>query len=371
MNSIKGSENFEIIEMIGQGAIGKVYKVIEKETQNIYAMKTIKKNFITKEKKINRCLNEQDILLQLDHPFIINMYYSFQSETHIYFILDYCCGGNLYNLLKKMGTFSEDYIKFYSSEILLGLEYLHFKDCIYRDLKPENILIRDSGHIAITDFDLATFDPEHKNIFEFTLWNKIKNKFMINNKINFSKEPNILRYSFVGTIEYIAPEIILQQHYTACIDWWSFGILLYEMAYGKTPFVNNNISKITYSILHQKPTLKNISKNLKSLIKKLLKRNPKKRLGFQKGSCEIKNHMFYENISWEFIRNITPPYIPLQNSNENKLNNKKISTDLKNSFRKRIISEPQQNEKNRHRFYSDPTNEFSNFGVLQKVEHHY
>jgi len=382
-DTIDGPENFEIIKMIGQGAVGTVYKVKEKMTQNIYAMKTVKKQFVLSKNKVERCFNEQQILLLLDHPFIINMYFTFQTNTHLYFILDYCSGGNLYNLLKIHGHFSEDWIRFYSSEILLGIEYLHFMGCIYRDLKPENILIKSCGHIAITDFDLATFDPNQDSKINISLWEKIKNKFLLNETHHFSSEPNILRYSFVGTIEYIAPEILLLHQYTSGVDWWSFGILLFELAYGKTPFVNNNYNKITKSILNQKPKFQHISKKLKSLIKKLLKKDPKKRLGYKGGANDIKDHIFYKNINWQFIRNNTPPYIPPNSDNDNNYdNNKDISIDLKKSFmpskyRSRFNTNPPIQNSDleinnfRERFYSEPNDKFKDFGVLTKIQHHY
>lgn len=194
-------------------------------------------------------------------------------------------------------------MRFYAAEVLLALEYLHLMGFVYRDLKPENILMHESGHIRLTDFDLskaaATSVDEH-----------IKNALG-----NGSTKPTILTNSFVGTEEYLAPEVIHGKGYGVSVDWWTLGILMYEMLYGVTPFrgatQQDTFKKIEKgSVKFPKHPRCSVSKDCKSLIKKLLCSDPKKRLGWSKGAEEIKTHSFFEKIDWSSIQNQEPPIKP-------------------------------------------------------------
>lgn len=208
---------------------------------------------------------------------------------------------------------TEEHTKFYCSEVLLALEYLHMKGYIHRDLKPENILMDSSGHIKLADFDLAKHSEE-PNIIEMT-------NLIMNNK------PNISTNSFVGTMEYLAPEIILNEMYSGSVDWWSFGILMYEMLFGITPFSQKTAKQIKENIISGKiifnPSIV-ISKEAKKIIKSLLKTNPKYklallidicftqifRLGSEHGASDIKNHPFFSKVNWALVLNQQPPIIP-------------------------------------------------------------
>ena len=278
--------NFNKIKLLGKGASAEVYLVKEIDTEVKYAMKV-------SEKVTGRATKERDILKALDHPFIIPLIYNFQDDDRIYMILPHCERGDLYGYMKKRegSCFTKAEVKYYASCILLAIQYLHFMGIVYRDLKLENILLLSSGRIILTDFDLSFFH------------NKITTKSY--KKIGTVSEPDVTMYEKNGTLEYLAPEMVQSKPYTCIIDWWSFGILIYEMFYGKTPFVDPSIEKIYRNISEgnlkfsdHTPKDRPISKKGKSVIKKLLKLEPNKRLGYEGGALEIQNHPFFHNLNF-------------------------------------------------------------------------
>lgn len=198
-------------------------------------------------------------------------------------------------------------MRFYAAEVLLALEYLHAMGFVYRDLKPENILLHESGHIRLTDFDLskASVTPVNAHVVQS----------MMGTGPTLVAEPSLVTNSFVGTLEYLAPEVIVGRGYGASVDWWTFGILMYEMLYGHPPFQGRNQDDTFAQI--KKSSLKfpdhargPVSKECKSLIKKLLTHDPKKRLGSEQGAAEIKAHPFFKDINLQLILNSKPPIIP-------------------------------------------------------------
>ena len=277
--------SFTTISVLGMGHFAKVLLVKNKKNSKLYAMKIVKKKEV-KKKDEKYIKTERDILAFItDHPFLIQFHSSFQNEKKLYFILEYCPGGELFNLLKKKKKFSEDKTRFFICQIILAIEHLHKFNVLYRDLKPENILIDDNGNIKLTDFGLS--------------------KMHITNSCNQSK-------TICGTDEYLAPEIIKGKGYGKMVDWWTLGCLLYELLTGKPPFYNNNIDELYNQINNKHPFYnKFISKNAKDLIEKLLKKNRKKRLG-RKGSKEIKEHIFFKDVNWNrvFNKSYEPHYIP-------------------------------------------------------------
>lgn len=296
-----GPEHFNIIREIGKGDVGTIYLARRAGTAEEYAIKVMEKDDILKRKKVKRTMTEREILATAQHPFIVTFYATFQTIDRIYFIMEYCAGGSLFRVLKRQpgGRFPESIVKFYSAEILVALEYLHLLGFIYRDLKPENILIHETGHIKLTDFDLSKAAIGTINL-------KIVHK-MINTK------PHIITNSFVGTEEYIAPDIIKGYGYTSMVDWWSFGILIYELCYGHTPFKGPSQEETFDNILYKNVYFDahtDISKTCKDLILHLLKSNPHKRLGAHNGAADVKHHRWYQNVNWELIRNQKAPYIP-------------------------------------------------------------
>ncbi|KAI0013222.1 Pkinase-domain-containing protein [Xylariaceae sp. FL0662B] len=322
-NSIKvstvevGPASFDKIKLIGKGDVGKVYLVREKKSSRLYAMKVLSKKEMIKRNKIKRALAEQEILATSNHPFIVTLYHSFQSEDHLYLCMEYCSGGEFFRALQTRPgkCIPEDDARFYAAEVTAALEYLHLMGFIYRDLKPENILLHQSGHIMLSDFDLSKqSDPGGKptmimgkNGASTTSLPTIDTKSCI---------ANFRTNSFVGTEEYIAPEVIKGSGHTSAVDWWTLGILIYEMLYGTTPFKGKNRNATFANILREEipfpehsgaPQISNLCK---SLIRKLLIKDETRRLGARAGASDIKAHPFFRTTQWALIRHMKPPIIP-------------------------------------------------------------
>lgn len=300
--------SFEKLKLLGKGDVGKVYLVRQKSNNKLYAMKVLHKREMIERNKIKRVLTEQEILSSSNHPFIITLYHSFQSEEYLYLCMEYCMGGEFFRALqtRENKCINEADAKFYASEVVAALEYLHLMGFIYRDLKPENILLHQSGHIMLSDFDLSKQSDLSQNPMMNDL--KLDTKSCIE---------GFRTNSFVGTEEYIAPEVIRGKGHTSLVDWWTLGIFIFEMLYGTTPFKGKDRKKTFSNILKKEVKFpsepKSISSNCKSLIKKLLIKDENKRLGNKNGAADIKNHAFFKDISWALLRNTRPPMIPVLN----------------------------------------------------------
>ena len=277
--------DFLVERAIGRGAFGKVL-LVKKDPLNLnsqyFAMKIIRKKDIFKQKLTENIQLEKYILSKQKHPFIVDLKYAFQTSNKIYLIMEYIPGGELFKLLRKVKRFNEESAKFYLSEVLLAIEFLHKKmKVIYRDLKPENILLTEKGHVKITDFGL-------------------------------SKKTEEKTYTMVGTIEYLAPEVLTKAGHTNAVDYWGMGILLYEMLAGYPPFTapNRNFEEIEKLIMENKPFFPDyFPKEAVDLIKKLMNSDTEKRLGVQEIN-DIKNHKFFKGVDWSNVLNlkVTPPY---------------------------------------------------------------
>ncbi|PMD54642.1 Pkinase-domain-containing protein [Hyaloscypha bicolor E] len=325
-NSIKvrnvevGPGSFDKIKLIGKGDVGKVYLVREKKSSRLYAMKVLSKKEMIKRNKIKRALAEQEILATSNHPFIVTLYHSFQSEDHLYLCMEYCSGGEFFRALQTRPgkCIPEDDARFYAAEVTAALEYLHLMGFIYRDLKPENILLHQSGHIMLSDFDLSKqSDPGGKPtmILGRNGATNTNNLPAIDTK---SCIANFRTNSFVGTEEYIAPEVIKGCGHTSAVDWWTLGILIYEMLFGTTPFKGKNRNATFANILRDdvpfpehsgSPQISNLCK---SLIRKLLIKDENRRLGARAGASDVKTHPFFRTTQWALIRHMKPPMIPHQ-----------------------------------------------------------
>ncbi|XP_038723036.1 serine/threonine-protein kinase AtPK2/AtPK19-like isoform X2 [Tripterygium wilfordii] len=238
-----GLEDFEILKVVGQGAFAKVYQVRRRGTSEIYAMKVMRKDKIMEKNHADYMKGERDILTKVDHPFIVQLKYSFQTKYRLYLVLDFVNGGHLFFQLYRQGLFREDLARIYTAEIVSAVVHLHGNGIMHRDLKPENILLGADGHVILTDFGLAK-------------------QFVDNTRSN----------SMCGTLEYMSPEIIKGKGHDKAADWWSVGILLYEMLTGKPPFVGGNRQKIQQKIIHDKIKL---PAYLSSEAHSLLKGQPK------------------------------------------------------------------------------------------------
>ncbi len=268
-------EDFKTVKVLGRGSFGKVCLVEYTPTKEIYAMKSLKKDVLIDQDQIENTLLEKKILESLEHPFLVGLVFCFQTEERLYFIMPYLNGGELFQHLRKFRIFDEEKVRFYGGQIALALEHLHTYGIIYRDLKPENILMDDEGYLKLADFGMA------KHL-------KGEEKAM----------------SFCGTPEYLAPEIITGEGHNKSADWWSFGILIYEMLCGIPPFYNENLERM-YELIKlaelRFPKKIKISTDAQDLIKKLLDRNQSTRLGYKGGLNEIKSHPFFAAIDFDMV----------------------------------------------------------------------
>nr|AML77112.1 putative LOV domain-containing protein [Nepeta cataria] len=301
-----GLNHFKPIRPLGCGDTGSVHLVELVGTGQLFAMKAMDKSMMLNRNKVHRACIEREIISTLDHPFLPALYCSFQTPTHVCLITDFCPGGELFALLDKqpLKMFKEDSARFYAAEVLIGLEYLHCLGIIYRDLKPENILLQHDGHIVLADFDLSFKTACRPQVIKPPPLKKRRSRSQPAAPI-FIAEPNTQSNSFVGTEEYIAPEIITGEGHSSAIDWWALGILVYEMLYGRTPFRGKNRQKTFWNILHKDltfPSSIQVSLGARQLIHALLNRDPGSRLGSNGGANEIKEHPFFKGINWPLIR---------------------------------------------------------------------
>uniref|UniRef100_A0A4W5LYT2 Ribosomal protein S6 kinase n=1 Tax=Hucho hucho TaxID=62062 RepID=A0A4W5LYT2_9TELE len=282
------ARQFELLKVLGQGSFGKVFlvrKVTPPDDNELYAMKVLRKATLKVRDRV-RTKMERDILADVNHPFVVKLHYAFQTEGKLYLILDFLRGGDLFTRLSKEVMFTEDDVKFYLAELALGLDHLHSLGIIYRDLKPENILLDEEGHIKLTDFGLCkeAVDQEKK------------------------------AYSFCGTVEYMAPEVVNRQGHIQSADWWSFGVLMFEMLTGSLPFQGKDRKETMNLILKARLGMPQfLSTEAQSLLRALFKRNPINRMGSgADGAEEIKRHTFFSTIDWNklFRREIPPPFKP-------------------------------------------------------------
>ncbi|KAM8788019.1 ribosomal protein S6 kinase alpha-2 isoform 2-T2 [Rhynchonycteris naso] len=279
---------FELLKVLGQGSYGKVFlvrKVKGPDAGQLYAMKVLKKATLKVRDRV-RSKMERDILAEVNHPFIVKLHYAFQTEGKLYLILDFLRGGDLFTRLSKEVMFTEEDVKFYLAELALALDHLHGLGIIYRDLKPENILLDEEGHIKITDFGLSKEAIDHDK----------------------------RAYSFCGTVEYMAPEVVNRRGHTQSADWWSFGVLMFEMLTGSLPFQGKDRKETMALILKAKLGMPQfLSAEAQSLLRALFKRNPCNRLGAgSDGVEEIKRHPFFVTIDWNklYRKEIKPPFKP-------------------------------------------------------------
>ncbi|KAL7083885.1 hypothetical protein ACP275_14G189400 [Erythranthe tilingii] len=305
-----GLNHFKPIRPLGCGDTGSVHLVELIGSGQLFAMKAMDKAMMLNRNKVHRACIEREIISLLDHPFLPTLYSSFQTPTHVCLITDFCPGGELFALLDKqpLKMFKEDSARFYAAEVVIGLEYLHCLGIIYRDLKPENILLQNNGHVVLTDFDLSFKTACKPQVIKHP---PSKNRRSRSQPPPiFFAEPNTQSNSFVGTEEYIAPEIITGEAHSSAIDWWALGILLYEMLYGRTPFRGKNRQKTFGNILHKDLTFPSsipVSLAARQLINSLLNRDPASRLGSNSGANDIKEHPFFREINWPLIRCMSPP----------------------------------------------------------------
>jgi len=275
--------SFKMIKVIGKGSFGKVFLVREIKTDKMFALKVLRKDNIIKRNQVEHTRTERSVLGYVNHPFIVGLKMAFQSKEKLYFVLDYCAGGELFFHLSKVGKFPEPRARFYAAEIVLAIAYVHNLDIIYRDLKPENVLLDARGHVRLTDFGLS--------------------------KEGISSSSSGAT-SFCGTPEYLAPEILNRKGHGRAVDWWSLGALLYEMLTGLPPFYCRDRERLFEKIRKgQLDYPRSLSSRSHTLLLGLLTKDPNKRLGSgPKDAEEIKHHIFFSEINWSMLaKGETPP----------------------------------------------------------------
>lgn len=357
-------KNFRHLKRLGCGDIGTVYLSELIGTQNYFAMKVMDKTALASRNKLLRAQTEREILQSLDHPFLPTLYAHFDTEKLSCLVMEYCPGGDLHALRQKQPGkfFPEHAVRFYVAEVLLALEYLHMLGIIYRDLKPENVLVREDGHIMLSDFDLslrcvvnpklvksmrtvvepkpsssndqsACMEPScmvqpscmQPSCFSPRFLNKPKKEKRSKPKTEIynqavplpeliAEPTNARSMSFVGTHEYLAPEIIKGEGHGSAVDWWTFGIFLYELLFGKTPFKGASNRATLFNVVGHPlrfPETPSVSFAARDLIRGLLVKEPQHRLAYRRGATEIKQHPFFQSVNWALIRCATPPDIPI------------------------------------------------------------
>ena len=280
-------DDFELIKTLGRGAHGKVLLCERRNCSGErYALKIIKKQHIIDANQFEHTLAEKIILSSLNHPFLVSLKYAFQTDEKIYFVMEFMKGGELFQHLRRYKSFSEEQTKFVAACIVLALGHLHNHNFIYRDLKPENVLMDDRGFAKLTDFGLA----KHLDVSD-------------------------VAFTFCGTPEYLAPEVILDKGCNRPADWWSLGILVYEMLYGLPPFYSKDVQEMYKKTILEPLKFKprpNISDEAKDFIAGLLVKAPSKRLGSAADNLEVMNHAWFKDINWIKLmdRKLSPPFNP-------------------------------------------------------------
>ncbi|KAI1623629.1 protein kinase A [Exophiala viscosa] len=276
--------DFQIQRTLGTGSFGRVHLVQSKHNQRFYAVKVLKKAQVVKMKQIEHTNDERKMLSRVKHPFLITLWGTFQDSKALYMVMDFIEGGELFSLLRKSQRFPNPVAKFYAAEVTLALEYLHGQNIIYRDLKPENLLLDRHGHIKITDFGFAKDVPD-------------------------------ITWTLCGTPDYLAPEVVASKGYNKSVDWWSLGILIFEMLCGFTPFWDGGSPvKIYENILKGRVKYPPyIHHDAQDLLVQLITSDLTKRLGnLHGGPAEIKNHPWFAEVTWERLvkKDIDAPYVP-------------------------------------------------------------
>ncbi|XP_042066994.1 serine/threonine-protein kinase OXI1-like [Salvia splendens] len=339
-------KNLKVISPLGRGAKGVVF-LVQTESGELLALKAMLRSSIEKKKKISsagdgseyrRICFEREVLASFHHPLLPRLHGVLATDKIVGYAIDYCSGRDLHCLRKKQTEkmFSDDIIRFYAAELVLALEYLHSLGVVYRDLKPENVMIQENGHLMLVDFDLSTklaprspeirsvsssdSDPlakkpkpkpkKKKKLFSFRSRRRdsgISPEETESDLASTASDSVDKSNSFVGTEEYVAPEVVLGDGHDFAVDWWCLGVMLYEMLYGATPFRGANRKETFYRIVTRVPDLTGESTPLRGLIGRLLEKDPRKRISVS----EIKGHDYFKAVDWDVITEMPrPPFIP-------------------------------------------------------------
>ena len=308
-----GVEDFEPLKVIGRGAFGEVRLVQKRDTGHVYAMKILRKADMLEKEQVAHVRAERDILVEADHQWVVKMYYSFQDVINLYLIMEFLPGGDMMTLLMKKDTLSEESTQFYIAETALAIDSIHKLGFIHRDIKPDNLLLDAKGHIKLSDFGLCTgLKKSHRTEFYRDLSQAKPSDFSSNpmdskrRAESWKKNRRQLAYSTVGTPDYIAPEVFGQSGYTSSCDWWSLGVIMYEMLIGYPPFCSETPQETYRKVINWRETLTfppeiPISNEAKELIQSFCCEGDR-RIGCHDGINEIKAHPFFRGVDWDHIR---------------------------------------------------------------------
>ncbi|KAK3000635.1 hypothetical protein RJ639_020762 [Escallonia herrerae] len=311
--------HLKLLRHLGSGNLGRVFLCRLRDNDHAnFALKVVDKDSLT-TKKLSHVQTEAQILSSLDHPFLPTLYAHIEVSHYTCLLIDYCPNGDLHSLLRKQPGYRLPLqsVRFYVSEILVALEYLHALGFVYRDLKPENILIREDGHIMLSDFDLCFNADVFPKLEKRTHVRKVGSRKSRKEVVTeFVAEPaTAFSRSCVGTHEYLAPELISGNGHGNGVDWWALGVLVYELLYGTTPFKGGskectlrNIAS-TRGVKFNQVEAEEGMAEARDLIEKLLVKDPRKRLGCAGGATDIKRHPFFDGIRWPLIRACRPPEV--------------------------------------------------------------
>uniref|UniRef100_A0A1B6DZS5 Protein kinase domain-containing protein n=1 Tax=Clastoptera arizonana TaxID=38151 RepID=A0A1B6DZS5_9HEMI len=278
-------KDLTMIKFLGSGSFGTVFLVEHNDTKEQHAMKMIRKESVTRLKKIESVKTERQVLHGMVFPFTLHLDYFLQDNSYLYFVVPFAVGGDLFMYIQGLGGLTEEQTRFYSAQAILALEYLHFLGIVYRDLKPENIFVYENGYVKLGDFGTAKFIGSRT-------------------------------WTLCGTPEYIAPEVYLQKGYGKAVDWWALGVLIYEMKNSHSPFQskNGNMEEVCKNVMSNKVTFnRSVSPQLKDLILHLLQSDLTRRFGnLHKGVLDIKTHSWFINIDWWAVLNqkLEAPMLP-------------------------------------------------------------
>ncbi|XP_057475698.1 probable serine/threonine protein kinase IRE isoform X2 [Actinidia eriantha] len=309
-------EDFEIIKPISRGAFGRVFLARKRATGDLFAIKVLKKADMICKNAVESILAERNILISVRNPFVVRFFYSFTCRENLYLVMEYLNGGDLYSLLRNLGCLDEEMARVYLAELVLALEYLHSLNVIHRDLKPDNLLIGPDGHIKLTDFGLSkvglinsTDDLSGPPVSSTTLIAAGKPK----TDAQSTKREQRQKQSVVGTPDYLAPEILLGMGHGATADWWSVGVILFELLVGIPPFNAEHPQQIFDNIINRDIPWPSVPEEMSleayDLIDKLLIENPVQRLGAT-GATEVKQHPFFKDINWDTLARQKAMFIP-------------------------------------------------------------
>ncbi|KAL4018801.1 hypothetical protein IC575_022425 [Cucumis melo] len=306
-------EDFEIIKPISRGAYGRVFLARKRATGDLFAIKVLKKADMIRKNAVESILAERNILISVRNPFVVRFFYSFTCRENLYLVMEYLNGGDIYSLLRNLGCLDEDMARIYIAEIVLALEYLHSLNVIHRDLKPDNLLIGQDGHIKLTDFGLSKIGLINSTDDFSGPSVSGPDSLGDNGPASLSKREHRQKQSVVGTPDYLAPEILLGIGHGVTADWWSVGVILFEMLVGIPPFNAENPQQIFDNIINRDipwPKVPDeMSYEAHDLIDKLLTENAVQRLGAT-GAREVKEHPFFKDINWETLARQKAMFIP-------------------------------------------------------------